>query len=1128
MKSRLQSAIVITVLVSSSAWAQFPNGESFDAITAPALPAGWSSSQNRVPGTDDFTTTTSTPRSFPNAALSTNATIAQELHSHLLNFSTFAPESLAFYTRRSGTHNARLVAEASIDSGVSYPFLIGDTLRNSGSTNYVFHQFALPETLAYEGGVRIRWRVIPDPTGTTGTLRMDDVVVTALTSHDLLVQRVSFFPLAPLEGDSIQGVITIANAGLDPAQDFIVDLYHDVNRDSLPQPSEIVASATIASILQPADSIQVVLLLGVWEVGEHQVIGQAVYGSDQNLQNNIGFGLLGIGYRPQSVVVNEIMYAPASGEPEWVELYNTRSDSISLEDWLVSDNITTSKKLLTALDRRIPAGGYIILTKDSSGFVDIHPDIEAQVIHVPAFPTLNNSGDAVVVYDHRTLVMDSVVYLPSWGGNNGGKSLERIDPLGSSTAELNWGTSRSSTPGKKNSLTQKDFDLALEAIIPQPLFPVSGRALSLSVVIRNAGLAASPSLSVVLYEDVNNDSLAQQTERVDSGSISVLVPGDSLVVLIGVGNPLAGSYRFIAKTRWMEDEDSVNNEVLTTIVVGYPRGSVRVNEIMYAPPAGIPEWVELLNVSPDTISLNVWKLGNRGTSRYVLTSLPVLLAPESLAVVTKDTALLYTAYGDIPGTVIQSAALPTFLWSNTGDAVVLADNRNAVMDSIFYQPSWGGSGGTSLEVIDPLGDPQDSTNWISSADTAGATPGRKNSVVVVNVDLKLVRSTGITVLPGEPANVVATVQNAGRLPIGSFIVELFHDATGDSVVGLDELVAEVTVTQPLAYRDTLRVNLPWTNPPPGALPVFLRVHHPDDERTANNHAWVDIKVGYNERAMVINEIMYAPLSNQAEYIELLNISDRNVDVTQWQISDKPSSSGSVTTLSLGTVRRQVPPGGFLLLASDSTAFTRYPFLGEMDSSLFFIARSSWPGLNNDGDAVILRDLTNRVIDSVHFQPVWHNPGVADLSGRSLEKINPVLGSNDARAWSTCAFSIGGTPGRQNSIYTNATPASSSLSFSPNPFSPDGDGREDFTLIHYTLPINVSVIRISIYDVRGRRIRTLASNEPSGTTGNIAWDGRDDDGGKARIGMYIVLLEGVDQTGGVIETAKGVVVLAAKL
>jgi hypothetical protein len=43
-----------------------------------------------------------------------------------------------------------------------------------------------------------------------------------------------------------------------------------------------------------------------------------------------------------------------------------------------------------------------------------------------------------------------------------------------------------------------------------------------------------------------------------------------------------------------------------------------------------------------------------------------------------------------------------------------------------------------------------------------------------------------------------------------------------------------------------------------------------------------------------------------------------------------------------------------------------------------------------------------------------------------------------------------------------------------------------------------------------------------------WDGRDDGGRKARIGPYVVLLEALNDPGGIISIAKGLVVLAARL
>jgi hypothetical protein len=200
----------------------------------------------------------------------------------------------------------------------------------------------------------------------------------------------------------------------------------------------------------------------------------------------------------------------------------------------------------------------------------------------------------------------------------------------------------------------------------------------------------------------------------------------------------------------------------------------------------------------------------------------------------------------------------------------------------------------------------------------------------------------------------------------------------------------------------------------------------------------------------------------------------------------------------------------------------------MRSGLFSVAHQSSLSLNNDGDAVILRDATGGTIDSVAYVPSWHHPDVTDATGRSLEKISPVLGSNDARSWSTCVLGVGGTPGLVNSIYMSTIPTSASISCSPNPFSPDGDGREDFSVIHCELPTDVAVINLRIYDAKGRLIRHLANNEPSGARRDIVWDGLDNERQRARVGIYIVLVEGLNEGGGSVYSAKGVVVLAAKL
>ena len=68
----------------------------------------------------------------------------------------------------------------------------------------------------------------------------------------------------------------------------------------------------------------------------------------------------------------------------------------------------------------------------------------------------------------------------------------------------------------------------------------------------------------------------------------------------------------------------------------------------------------------------------------------------------------------------------------------------------------------------------------------------------------------------------------------------------------------------------------------------------------------------------------------------------------------------------------------------------------------------------------------------------------------------------------------------------------------------------------------------IYDAQGRLVRTLAESEPAGSRGELIWNGHSDRNERVRIGIYIVQLDAFDAGGGEIHTAKGVVVVAAKL
>lgn len=75
-------------------------------------------------------------------------------------------------------------------------------------------------------------------------------------------------------------------------------------------------------------------------------------------------------------------------------------------------------------------------------------------------------------------------------------------------------------------------------------------------------------------------------------------------------------------------------------------------------------------------------------------------------------------------------------------------------------------------------------------------------------------------------------------------------------------------------------------------------------------------------------------------------------------------------------------------------------------------------------------------------------------------------------------------------------------FGPNPFY-SGDGRE--TCFTMTLP-QTGPLSISMFDVVGRRMRTIAVDNGGAGTNEVCWDGKDAEGHYVPSGIYLCLLE----------------------
>ncbi len=90
----------------------------------------------------------------------------------------------------------------------------------------------------------------------------------------------------------------------------------------------------------------------------------------------------------------------------------------------------------------------------------------------------------------------------------------------------------------------------------------------------------------------------------------------------------------------------------------------------------------------------------------------------------------------------------------------------------------------------------------------------------------------------------------------------------------------------------------------------------------------------------------------------------------------------------------------------------------------------------------------------------------------------------------------------------------SLRVDPNPFTPNGDGRNDATIIDFAVA-NVEkkkTLRITVFDLSGRKVRQLTTlntgiipfyGDPRAGGSGILWDGRNDSGTVVAPGVYLI-------------------------
>ncbi len=264
-----------------------------------------------------------------------------------------------------------------------------------------------------------------------------------------------------------------------------------------------------------------------------------------------------------------------------------------------------------------------------------------------------------------------------------------------------------------------------------------------------------------------------------------------------------------------------------------------------------------------------------------------------------------------------------------------------------------------------------------------------------------------------------------------------------------------------------------------------------------------IGVEIEPQDLVINEILFNPITGGSDYVEIYNRSGKFLEISDLFISNTQRTSGRDKDIETSYIMQ---PGEFVVFTSNLD-FVLENYTVQNPNVIF---ENSIPAFNDAAGNVSLftqYGLDTVMIDSFDYDEGFHYPLIDDNEGISLERISFDAPTQNQSNWHSASTVIGGgTPTYQNSQFRLQNSADEIFNIPDKVFSPDGDGFKDFLAIDYNLSTQGYLATVNIFDAKGRLVKTLFENELLALEGTLKWNGLTNEGRKARIGIYIILAE----------------------
>ena len=429
------------------------------------------------------------------------------------------------------------------------------------------------------------------------------------------------------------------------------------------------------------------------------------------------------------VLITELMAdpSPSVGLPgyEWIELYNNSSTPIQLQGWRLADAGGQSGPLQAF---ELQPDSFVLLGSASAAQAMA---AYGQVLAVTSWPSLDNAGDQLVLYDNNGEIVHQLSYDDTWYADPlkaaGGWTLEMIEPAHPCLGRSNWRASEApsgGTPGRAQQFTHWPMTPQLRLLSASPVTPAT-------LLLRFNHAPDSQWMVQPLHFELTNGPPVLQVVMADPSF-------DAALLLLSASLETDRVYMLVAHNMTDCTGNPPRSDTLRTGLPAAPAaGDVLLNEFLFHPPPAGKDYVEILHHGTKIIDAAGLQLASRNAAGQLQGWQPLapradLLFPGELRVYCVDTGWLRKAYPSAPPAAMRSlTSMPSY--PNTDGTIVLLTTTGDHLDEVSYSSDWhfpllDHLEGVALERLSPDLPSQDAATWHSAAASSGyGTPGYANS-----------------------------------------------------------------------------------------------------------------------------------------------------------------------------------------------------------------------------------------------------------------------------------------------------------------------------------------------------------------------------------------------------------------